>query len=154
LVGFAVYIFVVAGKRTAFDVVRRLGREMTDVEEGTAWGVPALRYGGRVICCTAAHKDAEPGSLVVMLSFDQRDALVEEEPDVYYLKPHYVGHPCVVVRLARVRDDALRDLLLTAQRFVSNNGTRKPLKPAAVGRLSGHARRTSPGKARRTRHRR
>jgi hypothetical protein len=102
---------------------------MPDVEEGTAWGVPALRFDGRVICCTAAHKDAEPNTLVVMMSIEQRDALIDEESDVYYLKPHYVGHPCVLVRLARVKDDALRDLLLTAQRFVSANGRRKPLKP-------------------------
>jgi hypothetical protein len=120
----------VAGKKTTFDTVRRLGLAMSGVEEGTAWGVPALRYEGRVICCTAAHRDAEPNTLVVMMPFDQRDALVEEEPDVYYLKPHYVGHPCVLVRLAPVRDDALRDLLLTAQRFVSDSGKRKPLKKA------------------------
>ncbi|HEX6462837.1 MAG TPA: MmcQ/YjbR family DNA-binding protein [Vicinamibacterales bacterium] len=112
-----------------FDRVRRIGLAMADVEESLAWGVPALRAGGRVICCTAAHKDAEPNTLVVMMSFDRRDALIEEEPDVYYLKPHYVGYPSVLVRLARVRDDALRDLLLGAQRFVSNSGKRKPLKP-------------------------
>jgi hypothetical protein len=115
----------------SFDRVRRFGLAMPDVEEGTAWGVPALRYGGRIICCTAAHKDAEPNSLVVMLPFDQRDALVDEAPDTYYLKPHYVGHPCVLVRLGRVRDDALRDLLFSAQRFVSDSGKRRPLKPSA-----------------------
>jgi len=101
---------------------------MPDVEEGTAWGVPALRSGGRIICCLASHKDAEPNSLVVMMPFDQRDALAEEAPDIYYVKPHYVGHPCVLVRLARVREDALRDLLTTAERFVSDSGRRKPLK--------------------------
>ena len=106
-------------KFTGFDRVRRFGRAMPDVEEGTAWGVPALRSSGRVICCTAAHKDAEPNTLVVMLPFDQRDALIEEEPDVYYLKPHYVAHPCVLVRLPAIRDDALRDLLLTAHRFIT-----------------------------------
>ena len=113
-------------KFVGFDRVRRLGRAMPGVEEGMAWGVPALRAGGRVICCTAAHRDAEPNTLVVMLPFDQRDALVEEEPEIYYLKPHYVGHPCVLVRLSRVRDDALRDLLLTAERFVSSSGQRRP----------------------------
>jgi hypothetical protein len=114
---------------SGFDRVRRFGRAIPDVEEATAWGVPALRSGGRVICCTAAHRDAEPNTLVVMMSIEQRDALIEEAPGVYYLKPHYVGHPCVLVRLGLVKDDALRDLLLTAQRFVSDNGRRKPLKP-------------------------
>jgi hypothetical protein len=92
---------------------------MPDVVEGTAWGVPALRADGRMICCTAAHRDAERDTLVVMVPFEQRDALVEEEPDVYYLKPHYVAHPCVLVRLGAIRDDALRDLLLTAHHFIT-----------------------------------
>lgn len=78
-----------------------------------------MRAAGKVICCTAAHRDAEPNTLVVMLPFDQRDALIEEQPDVYYLKPHYVGHPCVLVRLGAISDDALHDLLLTAQRHVA-----------------------------------
>jgi len=117
-----------------FDRVCRLGLSLPGVEEAKAWGVPALRASGRVICCTAAHKDAEPNTLVVMLPFEQRDALVEEEPDLYYLKPHYVGHPCVLVRLSRVRDDALRDLLITAERFVSDAGRRKPLKPSPRSR--------------------
>ena len=103
---------------------------MVDVEEGLAWGVPALRSGGRVICCTAAHKSAEPNTLVVMIPFDQRDALIEEQPDLYYLKDHYVNFPSILVRLPRVGEDALRDLLLTAQRFVSDSGERKPLKAA------------------------
>jgi hypothetical protein len=92
---------------------------MPDVEEGTAWGVPALRADGKMICCTAVHRDVEPNTLVVMVPFDQRDALIEEEPDVYYLKPHYVAHPCVLVRLRAIRDDALRDLLLSAHHFIT-----------------------------------
>src|SRR6516164_736204 len=80
-----------------FDRVRRIGRAMVDVEEGLAWGVPALRSGGRVICCTAAHKSAEPNTLVVMIPFDQRDALIEEQPDLYYLKDHYVDFPSILV---------------------------------------------------------
>jgi hypothetical protein len=123
-----------------FDRVRRIGRAMVDVEEGLAWGVPALRAGGRVICCTAAHKSAEPNTLVVMVPFDQRNALIEEQPDVYYLKEHYVNFPSILVRLHCVGDDALRDLLLTAQRFVSDSGKRKPLKP--VSRASATSRKS------------
>ena len=136
-------------KFVGFDRVRRIGLAMPDVEEGRAWGVPALRAGGRVICCTAAHKDAEPNTLVVMMAFDQRDALMREDPHIYYLKPHYVGYPSVLVRLARIRDDALRDLLLSAQRFVSDSGKRKPLKPASAGRSGArNAAKTRRGKRR------
>ena len=69
--------------------------------------------------CIASHKSAEPNSLVVMMAFTDRDALVEDDPATYYLKKHYLNHPCVLVRLARIRLDALRDLVVGAHRFVN-----------------------------------
>src|SRR5262249_27845425 len=51
--------------------------------------------------------------------FEDRDALIDEQPDVYYLADHYAPYPCVLVRLARVDPAALRDLLLMGWRFVS-----------------------------------
>ena len=98
--------------------MRRIGLALPDVEEGTAYGTPALRIGGKLLCCIASHKSAEPNTLVVMIPFDRRDEMIEAEPDVYYLKDHYVGYPCVLVRLGRVPEDALKDLLLMAHRFV------------------------------------
>jgi hypothetical protein len=110
---------------TSFKRVEAIGRTLPDVEVTTAWGQPALKVHGRMFACMAAHKSAEPGSLVVMMDFPDRDALVEDDPDTYYLKDHYVGYPCVVVRLARVRPDALRDLLVGAHRFMSSKRKRK-----------------------------
>jgi len=48
-----------------------------------------------------------------------RDALVADDPATYYLKQHYVNHPCVLVRLRCIRLDALRDLVAGAHRFVN-----------------------------------
>ena len=42
--------------------------------------------------CIASHKSAEPNSLVVMMPFADRDALVEDDPGTYYLKEHYLNH--------------------------------------------------------------
>jgi hypothetical protein len=119
-----------AKKPLTFDAVRRIGEALPGVEEGTAWGTPALRMRGKLLACMASHRSAEPDTLVVMIAFDQREALLAEQPDVYYLKDHYVGHPCVLVRLHRIREDALRDLLLMAHRFVSSRGHRRgqPIK--------------------------
>jgi hypothetical protein len=106
-------------KTIDFDTVRELGLALPGVEEGTTYGAPALKVGGKMFACLPSHKSAEPGSLAVRIAFDQRDELIAAEPDTYYLKEHYVGYPCVLVRLARIRQDALRDLLLMAWRFVS-----------------------------------
>jgi hypothetical protein len=109
-------------KAVTFDKVRRLGLALPDTEEAIYWGTPALKVGGKMFACIASHKSSEPDTLVVRVPFDQRDALIAEEPDVYYLKEHYVGYACVLVRMKRIREDALRDLLLTAWRFVSSSG--------------------------------
>jgi hypothetical protein len=72
-----------------------------------------------MFACGASHKSAEPNSLVVMMDFPDRDALVEDDPSTYYLKEHYLTYPCVLVRLDRIRADALKDLIIGAHRFVS-----------------------------------
>ena len=78
-----------------------------------------------MLACMAAHKSAEPNTLVVMMDFDDRDALIEDDPATYYLKDHYVSYPCVLVRLSRVPPDALRDLVIGAHRYVSAKARRK-----------------------------
>jgi len=98
---------------------------LPDVEEGTSWGVPSLKLRGRLLACMASHSSAEPDTLVVRISTDQRDAMIEDDPDVYYVKPHYVGYPCILVRLARVQPDALRDLLQAAWRFVDASARKR-----------------------------
>jgi len=116
-----------AKKKAPFDVVRELGRSLPDVEEGTAYGSPALKVGGRMFACMASHKSAEPDTLAVRVSFADRDELLAADPDTYYLKEHYVNYPCVLVRLGRVHRDALRDLLLMGWKFVAakrREGTR------------------------------
>jgi hypothetical protein len=102
-----------------FETVEAIGRTLPDVEVTTAWGQPALKVRGKMFACMASHKSAEPNSLVVRMDLAERDALIEDEPDTYYLKEHYLKYPCVLVRLARVHADALRDLLTGAHRFVS-----------------------------------
>jgi hypothetical protein len=108
-----------------FKLVEVIGRTLPDVEVTTTWGQPTLKVGGKMFVCIASHKSAEPETLVVMMDFVDRDALIAEDPDTYYLKEHYVGYPCVLVRLSRVHPDALRDLVIGAHRYVRARSKRK-----------------------------
>ena len=101
-----------------FRRVEAIGRSLPGVEVGTAWGKPALKFGGKAFVCIASHKSAEPDSLVVGMDIAARDALIADDPETYYVKEHYVGYPCVLVRLRVVRDDALKDLVTGAYRLV------------------------------------
>lgn len=109
-------------KSIDFGRVRKAAAGLPDIEETTSWGAPALKVRGKMFVCQAINKQAEPNTLVVRMDIAQRDALIEEDPAVYYLKDHYIDYPCVLVRLARVHPDALRDLVQTAYRFVSPKG--------------------------------
>ena len=115
-----------------FKPVEAIGRTLAGVELTTAFGKPALKVNDRMFVCIASHKSAEPDTLVVMMDFPDRDALLEDDPDTYYLKDHYVGYPCILARLAKVPADALRDLVVGAHRYVS--ATSRKRKPAAPSR--------------------
>lgn len=120
----------IAGLR-GFDTVRRLMRGLDGVVESTAYGSPCLKVNGHMFACIAINKEAEPNTLMIRVaSFEQRDDLIAEQPDVYYLKPHYEPYACVLVRLGRVQADALRDLLLGAWRQAST-GRPKPARKTA-----------------------
>ena len=117
-----------------FATVRQLAKALPDVEEATAWGQPALKLRGKFLACMASHKSAEPNTLVALMGFEQRDAMIADSPETYYLKPHYEGYPSVLVRLSRIDRDALKDLLHAAWRFVDASAPRpKPKRVRAAG---------------------
>lgn len=122
--------------RNSFKTVESIGRTLPDVDVTTTWGKPALKVRGKMFVCIASHKSAEPNTLVVMMDFADRDALVEDDPGTYYLKEHYLNYPCVLVRLSRVRADALRDLITGAHRFVTARVRRKSVHVATARRAS------------------
>lgn len=115
---------------SSFRRVEAIARTLPDVEVTTSWGQPALKVRGKMFACIASHKSAEPGTLVVRMDITARDALIADDPATYYLKEHYVGYPCVLVRLSRVRADALKDLITGAHRYVSSATRQTPARGA------------------------
>ena len=107
--------------RITFDTVREIGLKLPGAEADTAYGSPVLKVNGRIFVGIAINREVEPNSLMVFLTdFEERNSLIEEDPDTYYVKPHYEPYPVVLVRLARVRRDALEDLVRGAHRVVSS----------------------------------
>lgn len=98
--------------------VRTIALSLPDVEETTAYGMPAFkagktRFAGRPV----ERSDVEPNSLGVRLSFEERDRRLSSRPDVYYLTEHFAPYPAVLARLAKMRRDELRELLGAAWRY-------------------------------------
>jgi hypothetical protein len=118
-----------------FRDVRRIGLALEGVEEATAYGAFCLKVNKKMIACVAINKAVEPNTLMIRMPIEQRDALIEEQPEVYYLKPHYEPYPCLLVRLSKVHRDALRDLLQGAWRQASAKAPRR--SAAARARRAG-----------------
>jgi hypothetical protein len=102
-----------------FDTVRKIGLALPGVEEGTAYGFPALKVHGKLLACVPANRTAEPGSIVMRVDFDDRAELLAAAPEVYYVTNHYANYSAVLVRLSRVNPGVLRDLLGMAYKFVT-----------------------------------
>src|SRR3954447_16174995 len=111
-------------KAANFEAVRAVGREFPDLCQGTMYGSPALKLGKRLVACVAIHRSAEPGSLVVRTDFEQRSALLDDDPGTYYITDHYANHPVVLVRLARLHQDQLHDLLAAGRQCVLTDAAR------------------------------
>jgi len=101
-----------------FEVVKRLGLTLPDVEAGTRYdGSPVLKVAGVFMAALASHGSAEPDTLVVRADIEEREAFIEDAPDTYYLTEYYRRYPLILVRLNSVTEDALRDLLVSSRRL-------------------------------------
>jgi hypothetical protein len=90
-----------------FETVRRAALALPDVEEGTAWRVPAFRRDGQMFLCF--RKDLD--SIVVRASFEQRDEMIQESPETYYTTDHHRNYPWVLARVEKLDPDVVPDLL-------------------------------------------
>ena len=121
-----------------FQTVRAIGLRLPGVEETTMYGGAALKLNGRLVACMATNKAAEPGTVVMRTTFEQRDLMIAEDPGTYYLKPHYQTFPVVLVRLARVTRDAMKDLLTGAAAAISAEPAKRQRAPTRRARkMSG-----------------
>jgi hypothetical protein len=101
-----------------FGTVRTVGLALPGVEATTKYdGSPVLKVGGSFMAGLATHRSAEPQTLVVRVGFEEREWLIEDAPETYYLTDYYRSYPIVLVRLSRIDRDALRDLLSVSWRL-------------------------------------
>jgi hypothetical protein len=101
-----------------FDIVRTVGLTLPGVEATTKYdGSPVLKVGGCFVAGLATHRSAEPDTLVVRTDFDERQWLIDDAPDTYYVTDYYRNYPVVLVRLSRIDQGALRDLLSVSWRL-------------------------------------
>ncbi len=122
-----------------FDTVKELGLAMHGVVNGTAYGSPALKLGGKLVACIPINKSAEANSVAVRIDLEHRAELLRRHPDIYYITDHYAPHPTVLVRLSKIPRTDLKELLREACRFVSpyaSNAARPTRGPKRASRAT------------------
>ncbi|MFZ3332533.1 MAG: MmcQ/YjbR family DNA-binding protein [Candidatus Acidiferrales bacterium] len=105
-----------ANPTVTFETVRQISLSLDHVEEGTSYGTPAFKV--RNALFVRLHQDLE-STIVVRTDFEQREELLAADPETYYITDHYRNYEWVLVRLTRVRPEALRDLLRMAHRLAA-----------------------------------
>lgn len=102
-------------KGLGFDTVREIANTLPGAEESTSYGTPAFKVKGKLFA--RQHQDGE--SLVVCVDFEERAEMMSAAPEKFYITDHYLNYPYMLVRMARVRPDELRDLLIGSWRRVA-----------------------------------
>ena len=110
----------------AFAIVRTIGLTLPDVTCETKYdGSPVLKARGVFVAGLATDESAEADTLVVRCETDDRDLFMEDAPDIYYVTEFYAKYPLVLVRLSKVSDDALRELLVVSRRMALAKARRR-----------------------------
>ncbi|MBO9706837.1 MAG: MmcQ/YjbR family DNA-binding protein [Caulobacter sp.] len=91
-----------------FDEVSAFALALPGVAEGTSYGYPCLKAHGKFL--TRLKEDGDtlvcPG-----VGFDEREMLIEAEPETFYVTDHYRNYPMVLVRLSKVAPGVVERLL-------------------------------------------
>lgn len=85
--------------------------KLPDVEEALSYGMPSLKVAGKFL-----SRVREPDVLVLMCALEEKQFLMEMNPDVYFETDHYKGWPAVLIRLSKIDDEELTHRLQVAWR--------------------------------------
>lgn len=107
-----------------FEKVRQAALKLPNVEEGTAYGLPAFRVKKKMFLCFRE----DLGAVLLHSTFEQRDAMMEEDPETFFTTDHHRPYPCVLARVTKLRAAVLPGLLQMAWKYAT------PQKKPAVKR--------------------
>jgi hypothetical protein len=100
---------------TTYETVRDLAREMPGVEESTSYGTPALKVKKKLM----VRLKEDGTTIVLIVGFDQRDILMQIDPETFFITDHYRGYPTVLAKLPLLKKRQLRDVMAMAYQFVT-----------------------------------
>ncbi|MGD0307400.1 MAG: MmcQ/YjbR family DNA-binding protein [Candidatus Acidiferrales bacterium] len=110
-----------------FDAVRQIAHTLEGVEDAVSYGTAALKVRGALFIRLREDDD----TLVLRCPIDDRAALIDSDPDTYFLTDHYLNYPWVLARLSTINPTSLRDVVVMAHHHALDD-----LRRSGRGKLS------------------
>lgn len=98
-----------------WDDVRRLASALPDAVEGTSYGTPAFHVSKKFLL--RLKEDGE--TIAIRVSMDNRELLMRAKPATFFITDHYRDYPAVLVRLKKIKEREMRDLLQMSWEFTA-----------------------------------
>jgi hypothetical protein len=110
----------------SWDDVRRIALALPETEENaSSRGQAMWRVRGKLFAWERPLRDSEleafgkkaPGGPILAIRVEHlhaKEAILADDPRVYFTTPHFDGHPSVLVRLERIDLEELEELIVEA----------------------------------------
>jgi hypothetical protein len=95
--------------------VRRLALGLPEATEGQRFGTPGFYVKRNLF----ARVRSDGATLVVKVDMGERDLLMGAEPEIFFVTDYHRDYPNVLVRLAAIEEDELREVLTDSWRSVA-----------------------------------
>jgi hypothetical protein len=110
---------------STWDDVRRLALALPETREECRRGLASWRVRDKLFVWERplrqadlrALGDAAPDGPILGARVEHlvaKEALLADDPDVYFTTPHFDGYPAVLVRLDEIAEDELKELIVEA----------------------------------------
>ena len=97
------------------DDVRRIALSLPETTEKPWFNTPGFRVKDKGFL--RIRSEAEGALVVFVADLGEKDALLASDPAKFFTTPHYDGYPAVLVDLAAIDVDELRELITDSWRL-------------------------------------
>lgn len=97
------------------DDVRRIALSLPATTEKPSYGQPGFRVKDKLF----ARLHENGFSVVLPVPMEDREMMVQAEPDKFFYTNHYRNYPYVLLRFAEVEEDELRAYLVQSWRLAA-----------------------------------
>jgi hypothetical protein len=99
-------------------------------EKGMSYGRPSYKLNGKFFTRLRREDDSV---VLLEVSFDEREMLIEAEPQTFHFTAHYKDYPSVLARIATLHPGSFRNFLERRFRKIAKKAAVKEYDAANAG---------------------